>query len=127
MPFSYVVHNDHRLVVSTGTDRVTWKEIKARQDQAQADPGFNPEFNQIVDLRAVTSFDMTSDHISALAHRMVFSSTSKRAFVAPSPAIFGVARMWETLSELEDNPSEIRVFYDLPSALKWLNLESLPG
>ena len=69
MPFSYVVHNDHRLVVSTGTDRVTWKEIKARQDQAQADPGFNPEFNQIVDLRAVTSFDMTSDHVSALARR----------------------------------------------------------
>lgn len=126
MPFSYVVHNEHRLVVSTGSDRVTWKEIKGRQDQTRTDPGFNPEFDQIVDLRAVTGFDMTSDQASSLARRMVFSSTSKRAFVARSPAVFGVARMWEILSELGDNPSEIRVFYDLPSALKWLNLESLP-
>ena len=46
--------------------------------------------------------------------------------VAASPAVFGVGRMWEVFGELSDNPSQIRVFYDLPSALKWLNLESLP-
>jgi len=112
--------------VSIGSDRLTWKEIKARQDQTKTDPNFNPEFNQIVDLREVTGFDMTSAQASSLARRMVFSSTSKRAFVASRPAVFGVARMWEILSELEDNPSEIRVFYDLPSALEWLKLESLP-
>ena len=126
MPFRYVVHTEHRLVVSIGSDRLTWKEIKARQDQTKTDPNFNPEFNQIVDLREVTGFDMTSAQASSLARRMVFSSTSKRAFVASRPAVFGVARMWEILSELEDNPSEIRVFYDLPSALEWLKLESLP-
>ena len=118
MPFSYVVHKEHRLVVSSGSKRVTWEEIKTRQDQTKTDRSFNPEFNQIVDLREVTGFEMTSHQASSLARRLVFSSTSKRAFVAPSPAVFGVARMWEILSELEDNPSGIRVFYDLPSALK---------
>ena len=126
MPFSYVVYSEHRLVISTGSDRVTWEEIKERQDQTKTDPDFNPEFNQVVDLRAVTSFDMTSDHARLLARRMIFSPTSKRAFVAASPAVFGVGRMWEIFTELSENPSQIHVFYDLPSALKWLNLKTLP-
>jgi hypothetical protein len=126
MPFSYIVYSEHRLVISTGSDRVTWEEIKTRQDQTKTDPDFNPEFNQIVDLRAVTGFDMTSHHAGLLARRMIFSATSKRAFVAASPAVFGMSRMWEIFTEMSDNPSQIRVFCDLPSALKWLNLESLP-
>ena len=126
MPFSYVVYSVHRLVISTGSDLVTWEEIKARQDQTKIDPDFNPEFNQIVDLRAVTGFDMTSDHARLLARRMIFSATSRRAFVAASPAVFGVGRMWEMFTEVSESPSQIRVFYDLPSALKWLNLDSLP-
>jgi hypothetical protein len=126
MPFSYVVYNEHRLVISTGSDRLTWEEIQDRQDQTKTDPDFNPEFNQIVDLRAVTALDLTQDQARSLARRMIFSLTSKRAFVAASPAVFGVGRMWEVFTEMSDNPSQIRVFYDLPSALKWLNLESLP-
>lgn len=126
MPFSYVVHSQHRLVVSTGLDHVTWNEIKERQDQTKIDPDFNPDFNQIVDLRAVTGFDMTTDQARFLARRRIFSPTAKRAFVAADPAIFGVGRMWEMFSEMSDNPSQIRVFYDLHSALKWLNLKSLP-
>ena len=126
MPFSYVVYSEHRLVISTGSDRVTWEEIRARQDQTKTDPDFNPEFNQIVDLRAVTAFAMTSDQARVLARRMIFSLTSKRAFVAANPAVFGVGRMWEIFTELSENPSQIHVFYDLPSALKWLNLETLP-
>ena len=126
MPFSYVVYRDHRLVISTGSDLLRWEEIKERQEQTKTDPSFNPEFNQIVDLRAVTGFDMTSEHARLLARRMIFSATSKRAFVAASPAVFGVGRMWEIFTEMSDNPSQIRVFYDLSSALKWLNLESLP-
>jgi hypothetical protein len=122
MPFSYIVHKECRLVVSTGADRVTFTEIKARQDQTTTDPDFNPEFDQIVDLRSVTGFDMTSDQTRILAGRRIFSSTSKRALVAASPAIFGVARMFEIFSEMSDNPSEIRVFSDLFSAMKWLNL-----
>jgi hypothetical protein len=126
MPFSYVVYREDRLVISTGSGRVTWEEIRERQDQTKTDPDFNPEFNQIVDLRSVTGFDMTSDQAEMLASRMIFSITSKRAFIAASPAVFGMGRMWEVFSELSENRSQIRVFCDLSSALKWLNLESFP-
>ena len=126
MPFRYVVHKDRRLVVSTGLDCVSWNEIKACQDLTKTDPNFNPEFDQIVDLRATTSFDMTVEQAGALARRMIFSFSSKRAFVASSPAVFGMGRVWEAFTELSDNPSQIQVFYDLSPALKWLGLEALP-
>src|SRR5580692_4284264 len=102
MPFSYVVCREHRLVISTGSALVTWEEIRERQDQIKTDPEFNPEFNQIVDLRAVTGVRMTSEQASTLARRMIFSATSNRAFVASNPAVCGVSRMWEILSEMSN-------------------------
>jgi hypothetical protein len=127
MPFSYTVYKEQRLVISIGSGCVTWSEIKDRQDQAKTDPTFDPEFNQLVDLREVTSFEMTSEQARVLARRMIFSFTSKRAFIAANPAVFDIGHMWETVTELSDNPSQVRVFDDLPSALKWLGLEALPG
>jgi hypothetical protein len=61
-----------------------------------------------------------------LARKKIFSSSSKRAFVAGSPTAFGMSRMWETLTELSGNESHIRVFYDFSSALSWLGRESFP-
>ena len=124
MPFNYVVRKEHRLVISTGSGLVTWKEIKARQDQTQIDPDFNPEYNQIVDLRSVTDFDMSTEQTRLLARRRIFSPNSKRAFIATSPSVFGMGRMWETYTEFSENPSQIRVFYDVASALRWLGVDS---
>jgi len=120
VPFSYVVHKDQRLVISTGSGRVTCPEIKVRQDQTATDPDFNPDFDQIVDLRAVTAFDVSVDEFTELAARKVFSSRSRRAFVASSPGVFGMGRLWEAHTELSQEISQIRVFYELSAALEWL-------
>jgi hypothetical protein len=69
---------------------------------------------------------LSAEQARVLARRMIFSFTSKRAFIVPNTTVFGVIRMWEIDTELSDNPSKIRVFYDLPSALEWLGLEQLP-
>ena len=127
MPFSYIVHKDLHLVVSTGRECVSWGEIRACQDQTHVDPDFNAEFDQLVDLRSVTGFAMTSGQTRMLARRRIFSVTSKRAFVAPTPTVFGVSRTWETFTELSDCPSQIGIFRDLPSALWWLGVKALPA
>jgi hypothetical protein len=126
MALNYVVRKKDRLVLSSGSGRVTWSDIKELQDQSKTDPNFDPEFNQLVDLRAVTHIEMSTEQTRVLARRMIFSFTSKRAFIVPNTTVFGVIRMWEIVTELSDNPSQIRVFHDLPSALKWLGLERLP-
>jgi hypothetical protein len=126
MPFSYIVYKEHRLVVSSGSGLVTWQEIKARQEETKTDPSFDPTFNQIVDLRSATGIQMSGDQARMLASRQIFSPESRRAFVATKPSIFGMGRMWEIYTECSKKPSQIRVFADLPSALNWLGLESLP-
>ena len=127
MPFDYVVYKEHRLVISTASGVVSWDEIKARQDQTKTDPDFDPAFDQIVDLRSATRVELTGDQIRFLAGRRIFSSRSRRAFVAPNPGIFGVGRMWETYDEFSNNPTEVRVFRDLHSASRWLGLENIPS
>ena len=123
MPFSYVVYKKHRLVVGTGTGRVTYDEIKARQDQTKGDPDFNSDFNQIVDLRAATTVDLTVDQARELASRNIFSPTSRRAFIATTPAVFGMGRMWESYTEIAQKTSQIRIFSNLLSAIDWLGLK----
>jgi len=123
LPFSYVIYKKHRLVVSTGTGRVTYDEIKARQDQTKGDPDFNSDFNQIVDLRAATTVDLTVDQARELASRNIFSPTSRRAFIATTPAVFGMGRMWESYTEIAQKTSQIRIFSNLLSAIDWLGLK----
>lgn len=127
MPFNYGVYKDQQLVVSTGAGRVTCDEIRARQDETATDPQFNPDFNQIVDLREVTALDVSMDEFRALAARQVFSPVSRRAFVATNVAIFGMGRLWEAETEFSQQASHIRVFYDLRSALDWLGVQNVPG
>jgi hypothetical protein len=124
LPFNYIVYKQHHLVVSTGTGRVTCSEIKARQDQAKSDPEFDPNFNQIVDLRAAVMVDLTVDEARMLASRTIFSSSARRAFIVTSPAVFGMGRMWEAYTEIARGESQIRLFSNLDSALDWLGLEN---
>jgi hypothetical protein len=126
MPLRFVIHKDLRLVVSTGWDHLTYDEAKAHQEQLLSHPDFNPEFNQLLDATAVTSVDLTADQAKTMASRTVFSPTSRRAFVATNPAIFGMGRVFGSYHEMVKRSSYVCVFYDMPSALEWLGLKELP-
>lgn len=126
MPARYVIHTEHHLVISTGWDRVSSAEIVAHRDQLHKDPDFNPAFDQLVDGRAVTGLDVSMKEARTIASRTLFSPSSKRAFVASSLAILGMARLMETYSKMSAGREQVRVFHDLLSALQWLGLESLP-
>lgn len=115
------------MIISTGSGRVTAEEIKARQDETSTDPDFDPEFDQIVDLRAVTGFDVSIDQIRNLAHRKIFSGNSRRAFVGIAPSTFGTQLLWQVYTETSENPSQIRIFSDLTAALDWLGIREGSG
>lgn len=123
MPCRYVIDKERRLVVSTASDCVTFAELKAHQEQLASDPDFTPDFNQLLDGTKATSLAVTIEQAKTLARRKVFSATSRRAFVAPSPAMFGIARVFEAYHSMSDVPSHVCVFYDLGEARKWLGLE----
>jgi len=125
MPLRYVIDKERRLVRTTGWDRLTFAQSRSYQDQLLNDPDFDPEFNQLVDLSALTGLGMSTEETKLLARRSGFAPMSRRAFVAPDPAVFGMSRLFEAYNEMSEARSQIHVFSDLPSALKWLGVETL--
>ncbi len=125
MPCQYAIDKERRLVISTGSDLVTFDEMKAHQDQLLRDPDFNPEFNQLIDASGVTAVNLSRDAAQEITHRNIFSVRSRRALVATKPAIFGMGRLLMTYFEMADSPSQTNVFHDFPPALKWLGVETL--
>ncbi len=126
MPCSYFIDKERRIVFSAGWDRLTFAEAKAHGEQLLSDPDFNPDFNQLIDASAVTAMDISIDEAKMLARRAIVSPTSRRAFVATDPSIFGMGRLMGAYDEIERARDKAGVFYDRDAALQWLGSGILP-
>jgi hypothetical protein len=122
LPCRYVIDKERRLVISIGWGLLTYDEIKAHDDQLENDHDFKPEFDQLADLTKVATLDISAEQGKTIARRNLFSGTSRRAWVASDPSIYGMGRLMATYHEMALNSSDGRAFYDLPAALKWLGL-----
>ena len=126
MPCSYAIYKEPRLVVTKVWDRVAFAEIRAHQDQFVSDPDFNPEFNLLIDATGITKLDISTNEARTIASQGLFSSTSRRAFLASDPAVFGMGRLLAAYHAMATKREQVDVFYDRASALKWLGLEDDP-
>ena len=122
MPVRSIIYKKLRLVVTTEEGCVTFADMRANLDRLLNDPDFNPEFNQLSDATQATDSDLSTDNTRTLFKRKVFSTTARRAVVAPSEFAYGMARMLETYVELSRNGPVVAVFRDRASALKWLGV-----
>jgi hypothetical protein len=122
MPFSSVIDAGRRLVVTTGTGVITGDEGIDCCRQLKQQLGFNPAFDQLLDLTAATRFDATTAQLQMIATMPLFSATSRRAIVASNPTIFGLARMFESYRGLYGVGEHVRVFRDMNDAVAWLEV-----
>jgi len=123
MPYRYVVDIGLGLVISTGWGHVTFEEMKAHQERLLNDREFDPRFNQLVDGTAVTALEATPDELKTIVGHRFFSPTSRRAFLASSLPILGMARLMELYSKMEPGREQVCVFHDRESAMRWLGVE----
>ena len=86
----------------------------------RSDPRFRPEYMRLGDLRAVTEFTLSIDAVDALARRVAFPASVRRAFVVSQPAMFGVARMFGALAGAD---STFLVTRDIADAVEWVGLD----
>lgn len=121
MPLEHVIDVEHQLVRSRGWGELTDADVIGHQARVAADPRFNPDFNQLVDLRDVTGTqDLSGRTIEQVSRKTVFSPTSRRAVVAASAAVFGIGRMGALYREVAGGKDVIRVFQAMEDALQWL-------
>jgi hypothetical protein len=120
MPFNSVIDAARRLVVTTGTGVVTGDEGLACCQELKDRKDFDPAFNQLLDFTQATRFDATSAELQKIATQPLFSRGSRRAIVANNPAIFGMARMFESYRTLSEVGEQVMVFSEMDEALEWL-------
>ena len=121
MAFYHRIYPDLRLIYLYGDGSYSDSEALAIDDAIRADPQFNGDFSQLVNLTE-SSMEVSTKTMKRLADREpLFSPKSKRAIAARTEIGFGMARMYEMMRG--DKPGEVRVFYSIEEATSWLGIE----
>ncbi len=66
MPATYEIDKQRRLVITTGSGRITLANALAHQEKLRKDPDFDPRFSQIMDLTRITEFALEANDIRRL-------------------------------------------------------------
>lgn len=81
----------------------------------------------MIDATAVTPLEPSIEEAKILASGSAFfSPSSRRAWVATSPFVFGMARLIDAYHEMAGGREQLCAFYDRDEALKWLGLDEDP-
>ena len=120
MPSDCELDLERRWVKITASGVLTYDEMVATRQKFTSDPNFKPDFYQIYDVRAVIRTTLTASQVGELAKPRIFSSSSRRAVVAPGGETYGVARMFQIYRGLNHGEEEIKVFRSIEDAEAWL-------
>lgn len=120
MGLIYLIDPDRHLVQSIGSAIVTCQEVREHDRRLRTDPEFRPEFQQVIDLRAVRSYAVAHEEIREAACTRVFAPGVRRAIVATTDAVYGVSRILATYAE--GAGQLIRVVRSVTEAAAWLGI-----
>ncbi len=106
-------------MISSAAGVLSRADAAAYMEKLLKDPDFDPSYSQIADFTQVTKIDVTAQDVHELAQKSIFSTQSRRAFIAPGEAAYGLARMFGILRETQGEMG-ISVFRTLEEALDWV-------
>lgn len=104
---------------------VTEDEVQEHNRRLRRDPLFNPDYQQLVDLREITNTKVGSDFVRDTARDQYFAPGVRRAFVATNDYTFGMARVFAAVAETQGQT--IAVFRNIAEAEEWLGLSGPTG
>ncbi|NLX25887.1 MAG: hypothetical protein GXY61_08015 [Lentisphaerae bacterium] len=125
MPAYYTVDTDLKVVFVIHLGNVDDKEALAENEKLGSDPLITPELSYFVDLREAKSEMRTTAMLHRLAEqakqwRGDSSSGSRVAILVARDISFGLARMFEVYTDVDEN--NFRVFREIHEAADWLGI-----
>jgi len=120
MPFDYQIDTARQLVISRVRGTMTTEDLVGHATALGEDPRFRPDMRQLIDFRGVTKLEITTGTIHRMVDLNPFGAGARRAFVLSSEGAYGMARMYQTLSDA--SPDKVELFRALEPALEWLGL-----
>ena len=119
MPVSVRIDVARRRVEVVASGLLTGEEMLAAQGEIARSPGFDPGFDALFDLAAVSSVQMSAVKVRIVSDNTVFAPGIRRAFVTSNDAAYGLMRMLGAL--LDERGGEIEMFQDRAAAARWLD------
>ncbi|HJQ52227.1 MAG TPA: hypothetical protein VJ825_00155 [Gemmatimonadaceae bacterium] len=99
---------------------MTDQEVREHNHDLRTDPRFDSSFRELVDMTAVTKLLITTHLIYETALDQFFEPGTRRAIVASSDVVFGMARMFALRAESAGQLVE--VFRAPARAEAWLGI-----
>ena len=123
MAITYTIDEAQSRVTLRYEGIITDRDLYAVYNGLYDDPGHRIGMDEVADCRAVDRIEVTRAGLQGLSAATALRLDTKRvpwrvAIVAPSDAVFGMARMYEAFRS--ESPEQVQVFRDLPSAEAWL-------
>ena len=124
MALTYQLDLELGVLFLTAGSIISVDDLVRVTDALHRNDAYKPGTPVLADLRAIEKLQINGEAIRDRIQLDLQSSDrigpARIAMVATHPAVFGTARMYETLAE--SSPTEVRVFEDLDSARRWLGL-----
>jgi hypothetical protein len=124
VPISYLIDPARQIVRTTATGTLTDDDIMDMKRRLATDAAFRPGMRELADVRAVTELQVTSLGVRRMlaldAEQTAREAGHRLAIVACQDEVFGMARMYETLST--DDPPPVGVFRTYAEAAAWLGI-----
>lgn len=121
MPFTYSIQPERNLVRQTLWGTVTVADLRDMTLAVQRDPQFRRRFDVLADLRDATVHISHDDMIEFARFLAGRSEIGRQAIVVRGQLEFGIARMFEQLTEMDVSRLDLKVFFDIESADQWLS------
>jgi hypothetical protein len=124
MPVTYEIDAARAVITMRAHGAVTSDEFQATREAIQADPGHDPGFKYLVDLRDVQRFAMSGDDVDMLANdrtSLYFEPGTPCAVVTDSDEAFGLSRMYQMMRG--GGAEDLRIFTKMAEAEQWLGLQ----
>ncbi len=123
MPITYTIDDARGRVTLRYEGIITDRDLYAVYESLYEDPGHRIGMDEVADCRAVDRIDVTRAGLQGLSAATALRFDAKQvpwrvAIVAPSDAVFGMARMYEAFRS--ESPEQVQVFRDLSTAEVWL-------
>jgi hypothetical protein len=127
MSVEYTYDEEHNILYTRFFGLVIDKDLKDQAETVAADPRIKPGVRELVDLAGVEEIQGSSSSLETniridCAHREKLAGM-RTAIVASIDLMYGFARMYQTLAELQGSPLTVEVFRTVGEAREWLGLQ----
>lgn len=123
MPANYELDVDRRLLIVELAGVLTGADLEDFSERLRQDPAFEGTWPALVDASELNPAGISTEMLRARA-AMPRRQPVRVAVVAPADAVFGLARMFQMMSEGRGN--HVEVFRRRDEALAWLASGSGP-